>query len=154
MKLPDSAVKRLELEDGLGEAIARARAITSHIARRRAERALAGDLRRFDLVALAAQLAKLDEGGATDVADLHLAERWRARLIEEGVAAAAEFPGGSDDELVRLIDAARRERDTGRPPGAARALFRHVMAGLKTVRPAPSDAEDLDQANEVEPTAS
>lgn len=149
MKLPDSAVKRLELEDDLRDAIARARAITSHIARRRAERALAGDLRRFDLVALAAQLAKLDEGGATEIQDLHLAERWRARLIEEGAAAAAAFPGGSDDALMRLISAAVRERDTGRPPGAGRALFRHVIAALKAARPAPDVPDDDD-----EPTAS
>jgi ribosomal 50S subunit-associated protein YjgA (DUF615 family) len=31
-----------------------------------------------------------------------------------------------------LIQNARRERDTGKPPGAARALFRHVMQALKT----------------------
>ncbi len=48
-----------------------------------------------------------------------------------GVAAAATFPGGVDDELPRLIDAAQRERATGRPPGAARALFRHILETLK-----------------------
>jgi ribosome-associated protein len=137
MRLPDSAVKRLELEGDLREAVERARAVTSHIARRRAERTLAGDLRRFDLIALAAQLARLDEGGGgADVQELHLAERWRARLIDEGIAAAAEFPGGSDDALSRMIDAARRERDTGRPPGAARALFRHIVEALRAARPA------------------
>jgi ribosome-associated protein len=142
MKLPAPAVKKLELDDDLREALDRARAVTSHIARRRAERGLAGDLRRFDLVALAAQLAKLDEGGGTDVQELHLAERWRTRLIEEGIAAAAEFPGGSDDALARLVDAARRERDTGRPPGAARALFRHLMEAIKAARPEPDDDDD------------
>jgi ribosome-associated protein len=148
MDLSDSAVKRLELEEDLGDAVARARVVTSHIARRRAERALAGDLRRFDLIALAAKLAKLNEGGGTDVAELHAAERWRARLIDEGIAAAESFPGGSTDELIRLIHAARRERDTGRPPGAARALFRHIMAAIKAPAPAAEPTESADPTDD------
>jgi ribosomal 50S subunit-associated protein YjgA (DUF615 family) len=52
------------------------------------------------------------------------------------VAAAATFPGGAGDELPRLIDAAQRERATGRPPGAARALFRHIANALKAARAA------------------
>jgi ribosomal 50S subunit-associated protein YjgA (DUF615 family) len=69
-------------------------------------------------------------------------------MIEEGVAAAAEFPGGSDDVLVRMIDAARRERDTGRPPGAARALFRHIVEALRAQRPEPEPeaSDDGDDA--------
>jgi ribosomal 50S subunit-associated protein YjgA (DUF615 family) len=71
-------------------------------------------------------------------------------MIEEGVAGAAEFPGGCDDALVRLIDAARRERDTGRPPGAARALFRHVIEVLKAAQPEPAPDSD-DESDSTEP---
>lgn len=144
MKLSAAAVKKLELEEDLREAVDCARAVTTHIARRRAERALAGDLRRFDLVALAARLAKVHEAGNTDARELHAAEQWRARLIEEGPAAAAAFPGGASDALVRLIDAARRERTTGRPPGAARALFRHIVEALKAPPPEPELENDED----------
>jgi ribosome-associated protein len=140
MKLSASAVKKLELDDDLRAAIARARAVTPHIARRRAERTLAGDLRRFDLAELSRQLANVDEASNTDAQQLHLAEQWRARLIEQGIAAAASFPGGAGEPLARLIDAARRERDTGRPPGAARALFRHIVEALKAPRPDDDDA--------------
>jgi len=150
MKLPAPAVKKLTLDDELREAVDRARTVTSLIARRRAERTLAGDLRRFDLVALAAELAKVQQAGNTDVHELHLAEQWRARLIEEGLAAAATFPGGAEEPLARLIDAARRERDTGRPPGAARALFRHIVEALRSAAAAdaaaPDDAADDDAA--------
>jgi ribosome-associated protein len=131
MKLPDAAVDRLDLDEDLRDAIARARAVTSHVARRRAERTLAGELRRFGLGELEAQLENLREASHADARELHLAEQWRARLIEEGIAAASTFPGGADPELARLVDAAQRERATGRPPGAARALFRHVMQRLK-----------------------
>jgi ribosome-associated protein len=130
MKLGDAALARLELDDDLRDAIVRARAVTSPIARRRAERTLAGDLRRFDLAALDAQLAAADTTSSAEVRRLHQAEQWRAQLIEGGIAAAEAFPGGASDELVRLIHAAQRERDTGRPPGAAHALFRYIAAAL------------------------
>ena len=132
MTLPAPKLAKLELDDDLREAIDRARAVSSHIARRRAERTLAGELRRHEIGDVEAALAQLAESTGADVRQLHLAEQWRAKLIEEGMSAAAEFPGGADDELPRLVDAARRERATGRPPGAARALFRHIVELLKT----------------------
>jgi len=131
MKLPDSVVGNLGLDEELRDAIARARAVTSPIARRRAERTLAGDLRGVDLDALETAIANVQATGAAEPRLFHLAEQWRARLIEEGIAAAAGFPGGTADPLPTLIHQARRERDTGKPPGAARALFRHVLAVLK-----------------------
>jgi ribosome-associated protein len=124
----------------------RARAVTSQIARRRAERALAGDLRRVDLDDLETRLANVQATGTAEPRLFHLAEHWRTRLIEEGIAAAATFPGGAQEPLPTLIHQARRERDTGKPPGAARALFRHVLAVLKAqaTAPAPSEADDSD----------
>ena len=147
MKLPEAVLGRLDVDEELRDAIARARAVTSQIARRRAERTLAGDLRGVDLDALETCIANVQATGATEPRLLHLAEQWRARFIEEGSAAAAEFPGGAADPLPALIQQARRERDTGKPPGAARALFRHVMAVLKAQRletstPAPADDRD------------
>ncbi len=132
MKLPAPALKRLAIDDELRASIEAARAITSHVARRRAERTLAGELRSLDLGEIEAALAKVADGSGGDVRAFHLAEQWRERLIAEGIAAAAEFPVATDDELHRLVDAARRERETGRPPGAGRALFRHVAELLKS----------------------
>jgi ribosomal 50S subunit-associated protein YjgA (DUF615 family) len=85
----------------------------------------------------------VQEHGSGDVRQFHLAEQWRAKLIEEGMAAAASFPGATDDELPRLVDAARRERETGRPPGAARALFRHITTLLKAAD-THTDVDDSD----------
>jgi len=138
MKLPASALGKLGLDEDLRGAVDRARAVTAHVARRRAERALAGELRGIDLVELEAKLARVHATGAADARTFHLAETWRARMIEGGVPAAAEFPGGAGDPLPRLIEQAQRERDTGRPPGAARALFRHIAAVLNA-RPAGDD---------------
>ena len=127
MKLAAPALGRLPLDEDLRDEVDRARAITSQVARRRAERTLAGTLRRLD----DDQLASIEKALANPTGDsqlFHDAERWRARLLEDD-AALAEF--GDDPELPPLIAKARAERDTGKPPGAARTLFRHVLATLK-----------------------
>jgi ribosome-associated protein len=159
MELKAPVLKRLELEEELREAVDRARKVTTLIARRRAERTLAGDLRRFDTANLDDQLAKVHDGNV-DEQQFHLAEQWRTKLIAEGIGAAKTFPGGvpgSDGELARMIDAAKRERDTGKPPGAARALFRFVAEALKVARRAAElaaaetgDAPDEDEAEDEE----
>jgi len=131
MEMSDAVFAKLDLDEELREEIEVARRVTSAIARRRAERTLAGVLRGVDIADVQQRMANVEATGSADPRLFHAAEKWRARLIEEGSAAAAEFPGGYVDPLPQLIQNARRERDTGKPPGAARALFRHVMSVLK-----------------------
>ncbi len=150
MQLSASALVRLELDDELREDIERARAVTALSARRRAERNLAGVLRSVDLVDLARRLENVRTTGVSDPGRFHHAERWRTRLVEDEAAAAAfraAYPHADHARLPALIEGARRERDTGKPPGAARALFRHVNAILAEPSPAgdadaPADAAD------------
>ncbi len=132
MKLKDSVAAKLTLDDEVRESMLRARRITSMIARRRAERELAAALRFVDLVELERHLAAVQAGIADEPAHFHLTEQWRTKLVEGGIDAAADFPGGAASPLPQLIHQARRERDTGKPPGAGRALFRHISAVLKT----------------------
>jgi ribosomal 50S subunit-associated protein YjgA (DUF615 family) len=134
MKLAEPLVKKLELEPELEAALIRARAVPSQIARRRAERSLAGELRTVDIGAVAERLARVQATGHAEEQPFQLAEQWRTKLLADGAAAAAEFPGTVDDELPRLIDAARREKATSRPPGAGRALFRYLVEALKVPR--------------------
>jgi ribosome-associated protein len=88
-------------------------------------------LRHIDIADLQRRMANVAETGSAEPRLFHAAERWRTRLIEEGDAAAAEFPGGYVDPLPQLIQNARRENESGKPPGAKRALFRHVMSVLE-----------------------
>ncbi len=132
MELAPAFLKKLGLEEEMQEVVDRARSVKAHVARRRAERTLAGELRKFDLTELAEKLAKAGKQSDEEVRKFHHAEQWRAKLIEEGMPAAAEMPGAAgDEELPRLVDAARREKATGKPPGAARTLFRHVVGMLE-----------------------
>lgn len=157
MQLKEAHVKKLEIDLELKDVIWAARAISSQAARRRAERTLAGELRRYDLADIDAKLAKVHESNNLDTEAFHLAEKWRARLIEEGIAAAAELPvpptGDEQAELVRMIDAARKERDTAKPPGAQRKLFRHVVELLKAEsatsgEPEIGDEDEVEEADE------
>lgn len=141
MEVPEWMLGKLELDEELLAAIAKARAVTAMIARRRAERTLAGDLRNVDLADLADRLARVRATGSVDTERQRIAERWRVRLLDEGepaiAAFAAEAPDepdaddADDHELPGLVARARRERDTGKPAGAGRALFRHLMDELK-----------------------
>lgn len=131
MDISDSTFEKLDVEEELREQIVAARKIKPAIARRRAERTLAGYLRGVDIGDLQQRMANVEATGNADPRLFHAAEQWRARLIEEGSKAADEFPGGNVDPLPLLIQNARRERDSGKPPGAGRALFRHVMTVLK-----------------------
>lgn len=145
MKLPASSLAKLGLDEDLREDVARARAVTAQIARRRAERSLAGSLRRVDLVALATRIENVRATGLGDPRRLHAAERWREQLIATDGAQAAfrtAFPTANLLPLPRLIEAARLERTSGKPPGAARALFRHITAVMDAAEAAASrDAE-------------
>jgi ribosome-associated protein len=64
MTISQKKLEKLALDEELREAVDRARAIPSHAARRRAERTLAGELRRYDLDEVAAELAKLVTEGS------------------------------------------------------------------------------------------
>ncbi|HEY4056412.1 MAG TPA: ribosome biogenesis factor YjgA [Kofleriaceae bacterium] len=156
MQIKDAHVKKLRIDDELRDAINEARKITAPIARRRAERTLAGELRRWDLQKLTAEMAKLAEATNVDSRKLHDAENWRTKLIDGGIEAANDLPGGPDDELARMIMSARREKETTKPPGAQRALFREIMKRLDAKQhdeqvaamdadPEHTDPDDLDE---------
>lgn len=146
MKLPASALPKLGLDESLRETVERARKVTSLIARRRAERSLAGALRRVNLVTLATRIENVRATGLGDPRRLHEAERWRTRLIDEDGGAAAfhaAFPEADHSGLSQQIADARRERMSGKPPGAGRALFRRISSTLE------ADAAAKDAAAEA-----
>lgn len=158
MKLPDSSIAKLGLDEDLQLDVKRARAITAPIARRRAERNLAGILRRVDLRGLATVIENVRTTGLADPRRQHAAERWRVRLLEEAEGPAAfraEFPTVNHKPLPRMIEDARLERSTGKPPGAGRALFRHISAVLEAAADAAEEAaeradEDSEESEESE----
>jgi ribosome-associated protein len=117
--LSDAQLAQVPLDDDLRAEVARTRAVTRQIARKRQTQFLAKQMRKLD--------HDRDRARA-DAAALHRVESWRDRLIAEGDDALTEllraFPRADSQQLRQLARQARAERDGGRPPHAQRELFR------------------------------
>jgi ribosome-associated protein len=157
MAMSAAALRRLGLDDDLRAEVDRSRRITALAARRREERRLAGVIRRIDGDALAVRIAEVERGGAAaDRRPFQQAETWRTRLLDGGpddqAAFTAAHPTVESTRLAALVTDARRERTTGRPPGAARALFRTILTALSAAaEPAGDDAaEDAEDETDAD----
>ena len=129
--LSDAQLARVPLSEELLAEVSRTRAITSHIARKRATQFLAKQLRKLDDADLEPirRVLEHDRAGAhRDAAALHRVETWRTRLIEEGDAALDELlavhPSADRQRMRQLMRNAKAERDRGKPLHAYRELFR------------------------------
>ncbi len=137
--LPPAQLLRLPIPEALLPHIHETRRITSHIAHKRQLQYLAKQMRREDDEVLQAIHDALDEGGEMarrEAAQLHQAERWRERLLDDGDAALAEllgeFPTADRQKLRQLVRNAHDERAKHKPPRAFRELFREVKALLSS----------------------
>lgn len=117
----------LDLPERLVEAIALARTITRHEARRRQMQYIGRLMRDVDAGPVRAALARWAQGSQAERAQFALVERWRDRLLHEhdGVEAfLAAYPRAPHETLATLVAEARDERVRGTPPHKSRALFR------------------------------
>lgn len=133
MELKEAELKNLALDEDLQWEVEQSRRIKSMNARRREERRLAGVLRTYDLEDLAARLDDQHQAGQGDVRRFKLAESWRDRLIDDPDALTTfleENPELEPKKWHRLVVDARRQRQTGKPKGAGKLLFREVIAVL------------------------
>jgi ribosome-associated protein len=122
-------VASLDLPERLVDAIALARTITRHEARRRQMQYIGRLMRDIDPGPLRTTLDTWSQGPKLERQRFALLERWRDRVLTEpdGVHAfAAAHPATDIDALVRLAADARAERARGAPPRSMRALFREL----------------------------
>ena len=126
--LSPSRLAQVPLDESLRREIDKARSIRSHVARKRQMQFVAKLLRRDDTEAIESALASFDLEASQLTARQHRAEAWRDRLIEQGdpaIGALLERRRDTDTQAVRqLLRNARREAERGKPPAAARSLFR------------------------------
>ena len=123
-----STLGRLPLDETVRAAIVEGRRIRSHVARKRQLQFVAKLLRREELEPIAAALASLDDDARRTTVRQHRCEEWRDRLLEIGDRALENLlQHRSDGDVPALrgcIRQARKESASGRPPAAARKLFR------------------------------
>lgn len=117
----------IDLPEELREAIAFAHRVTSHEGRRRHMQYIGKLMRKVDADEIRAAIGRATGASRVAVALMHLAERWRERLLADDEALTdfmAERPGADVQWLRATIRAARREHSAGQPPKHARALYR------------------------------
>lgn len=129
--LNDSRLERVPLDDAIRDAVRETRAIRSHVARKRQLQYLAKLLRRDDTGPITEALDDMRNEARQGVARHHRAESWRDRLLRDGDAALSELlekrPGMESQAIRQCIRAATREAAAGKPPAAARRLFRLLL---------------------------
>lgn len=128
--LPPVELDALELPDDLREAVLEGRRISAHGARVRQRLYIGKLLRRIDVEPIRAALARRAEVDRQRIRAEHGLEQWRERLLADEAAAwtelGARLAPGDLQQLRALCRQARAERDSARPPAAARQLFRRL----------------------------
>ncbi len=123
---------RFDLPETLRDAVEAARGITRHEARRRQMQYIGRLMRDVDSGPIVEQLAALTAPSKRQTALFHVAERWRQDLLTdpEGLARfLREFPEADPDRIRALMEDAREEKRTARPPKQFRELF-HVLTAI------------------------
>jgi ribosome-associated protein len=127
----------LALPEPLADAIAVARKVTKHEARRRQMQYIGRLMRDVDATPIRDALTAWAAGSQRERAHFAALERWRDRILDEPDALqafVAAHPAAPRDALAALVADARAERARGAPPRNARALFRALKRILDDER--------------------
>jgi ribosome-associated protein len=127
VELRRDQLQRIELPDELREAVEFAHRVTSHEGRRRHMQYLGKLMRQVDADSIRAAIDNATGESRAAVALMHLAERWRDRLLEDDAALTdfvAAHPAADVQWLRATIRAARRENAAQQGPRHARELYR------------------------------
>lgn len=119
----------LGLPERLADAIALARKLNKHEARRRQMQYIGRLMRDVDPEPLRAALATGTSGTAAERAHFANLERWRDRILDDpqGLDAfSAAYPAAPRAALAALVADVRAERMRAAPPRKSRALFREI----------------------------
>ncbi len=125
----------LDLPERLVDAIALARTITRHEARRRQMQFIGRLMRDIDAAPVRDALSAWSQGPELERARFAAIERWRDRILEEpdGLQVFVDaHPAASRDMLAALLAEVRAERARGAPPHKSRALFRELKRIIDT----------------------
>jgi ribosome-associated protein len=131
VELEAARLAELDLPERLVDAIAMARTIVKHEARRRQMQYIGRLMRDVDAEPIRAALDRMRNVSRAAQQEFATAERWRDRLCTDDTALeafVAEHPEVDRAELRELVLAARAERASGKPRHKYRALFRFVRA--------------------------
>jgi ribosome-associated protein len=152
-ELPADKLAQLDLPENLATALRDYGRFNKWEALRRQMQYIGRLMRDIDVAPIAAQLERWAGTSRAAVAGFHEVETWRDRLLAEAGALDALFlahPGIDRARIAALIDKARVERSSGRPPANFRLLFRELAKAFDAERRAADAAAYLPKQNEPE----
>ena len=159
LDLPISRSERLDLPEGLRDAMAEFRRTRSHEGKRRQLQYIGKLMRKVDPDPIREAVAAFQLGQAQDALTLHQAERWRDELLADDQALTRWMNAHPETEpqvLRNLVRAARKDRAAqAERPGEAvrqgrayRDLFQLVRQGLAGAEGSRDDNDDPDPLHE------
>ena len=132
------------LPERLRDAIQAYRKITAHEGSRRQLQFIGRLMRDVDPAPLREALDRFNGASKAEVAEMHLAERWRERLLGEP-AALTEFadahPGADIKRLRVLLRNAAKEKAAGKPLRDYRELYRAIREAFVEASDQPEEGE-------------
>lgn len=130
VNLNQSALNQIPLPDDLRHAIEEAQRLHQHGALKRQLQYIGKLMRQCEVEPIHAAYEKVTNSYRGDVEQHHKLEQWRDRLLSEGDQAVEELLAEQADidrqHLRQLIRTAKQEATKGKPPKAARELFRYL----------------------------
>jgi ribosome-associated protein len=130
VNLPAPQLAKITLEPRLAEAIATARSLKSHEAKRRQLQYIGKLMRHVDIQPIQDALNKIMSKDQQGKAQFHQIERWRDKLISEGDKILDEFLqqySHADRQYLRqLVRRAQKDQADDKKTGASLELFRYL----------------------------
>ncbi|GAA3570439.1 ribosome biogenesis factor YjgA [Marinobacter xestospongiae] len=131
LALSSEQLATLPIGDTLRRAIEESHRIRQNEARRRHLQYIGKVMRQEDDIdALRRAIGAFHAGSEEHTRRLHLAERWRDRMVQEGDSAVGEFldycPAADIQHLRNLARNARREAQQEKNTGQGKKLFRYL----------------------------
>ncbi|MAL97981.1 MAG: hypothetical protein CL583_05970 [Alteromonadaceae bacterium] len=127
--LKPGQVAEIPMSDTLRHAIEESWRISQNEAKRRHMQYLGKLMRYEDVEQLQRAIDGFNAGSEENTRRLHMAERWRERLIDEDTAVTdfiAEYPAADAQHLRNLVRNSRRDVSLERNSGQPRKLFRYL----------------------------
>ena len=134
VKLSAEKLARIDLPESLREAVADARGLTKHEAKRRQVQYIGRLMRDIDAAPIIEQLNELEKPSKRQTAIFHVAERWRQELVDDPGNVerfVKEFPAADAARLRALAQAAKDEKRGARALKSFRELFHALNAVLQ-----------------------
>lgn len=130
LELSDAQLNSLQLPSELREAVADARNMTQHGARRRQLQYIGSLMRGIDTGQLKQDLERIGRQAADEARRFKQVEHWRDEL-KAGDAQRFEwlldrFPAMNREELARLVEQAKQNKSEMEKRKAGRSLFRYL----------------------------